>query len=40
VLTWGVVAASILIGVGLMASPVVLLTIKDKPYFRQDDRPR
>lgn len=40
VLTWGVVVASILVGVGLMATPVVLLNIKDKPYFRQDDRPR
>ena len=28
VLTWGVVAASILVGVGLMATPVVLLNIK------------
>lgn len=27
---------AILIGAGLMATPVVLLNIKDRPYFRQD----
>lgn len=40
VLSWGVVAASILVGAGLMATPVVLPILKDKPCFRQDDRPR
>lgn len=30
------IAAAFLIGAGLMASPVLLLLLKDKPYFRQD----
>jgi len=34
--SWGGVALSAAIGVGLMAWPVVLLLIKDRPYFRQD----
>ena len=32
----GALVGSLLIGAALMASPVVLLLIKDKPYFRQD----
>ena len=32
----GALIGSLLIGAALMASPVVLLLIKDKPYFRQD----
>jgi hypothetical protein len=31
-----VLAGSLVLGAALMASPVVLLLIKDKPYFRQD----
>lgn len=31
----GGVALSILLGASMMAAPVVLLLIKDKPYFRQ-----
>jgi hypothetical protein len=30
------VIGSIVLGAVLMASPVVLLLIKDRPYFRQD----
>ena len=30
------VVGSLLIGAGLMATPVLLLKIKDRPYFRQD----
>lgn len=36
VLDAGALIGSALVGAGLMASPVVLLKIKDKPYFRQD----
>jgi hypothetical protein len=32
----GTVIGSLLIGAGLMASPVVLLKLRDMPYFRQD----
>lgn len=34
--SWGGVALSAAIGAGLMAWPVVLLLVKDRPYFRQD----
>ncbi|WP_431267227.1 HXXEE domain-containing protein [Dankookia sp. P2] len=33
---WAGAMLSALIGVGLMAWPVVLLVVKDRPYFRQD----
>jgi hypothetical protein len=29
-------AGSLVLGAALMATPVVLLLIKDKPYFRQN----
>lgn len=32
----GVMVGSILIGAALMAMPIVLLKIRDRPYFRQD----
>lgn len=32
----GGVIVSILIGAALMAMPIILLNIRDKPYFRQD----
>ncbi len=32
----GATIGSILIGAALMATPIVLLKIKDRPYFRQD----
>jgi hypothetical protein len=32
----GDIATAFLIGAGLMASPVLLLVLKNKPYFRQD----
>jgi hypothetical protein len=32
----GALAVALLIGAALMASPVVMLKIKDRPYFRQD----
>lgn len=32
---WTVIA-SLLVGAGLMAMPIVLLNIKSRPYFRQD----
>jgi hypothetical protein len=35
-LSVAVLAGSLALGAALMASPVVLLLIKDKPYFRQD----
>lgn len=35
-LGWSAALGSLLIGALLMASPVVLLKIKSKPYFRQD----
>jgi Protein of unknown function with HXXEE motif len=35
-LTAGALIGSLVLGALLMASPVVLLLIKDKPYFRQD----
>ncbi len=34
-LSTGAIAGSFLIGAALMASPIVLLRIKHKPYFRQ-----
>jgi hypothetical protein len=34
--TTGTVLTSLVIGAVLMASPIVLLKIKDRPYFRQD----
>ncbi|TCH96620.1 HXXEE domain-containing protein [Roseococcus sp. SYP-B2431] len=33
---WGALALSVAIGAGLMAWPVALLMVKDRPYFRQD----
>jgi hypothetical protein len=36
VLNASTLICSILIGAALMASPIVFLTIKSKPYFRQD----
>jgi hypothetical protein len=33
---WGGIALSVAIGAGLMAWPVLLLKLKDRPYFRQD----
>jgi hypothetical protein len=35
-LSAGTLIASLVLGALLMASPVVLLLIKDRPYFRQD----
>jgi Protein of unknown function with HXXEE motif len=35
-LTAGSLIGSLVLGALLMASPIVLLLIKDKPYFRQD----
>jgi hypothetical protein len=35
-LSAGALIASLVLGALLMASPVVLLLIKDQPYFRQD----
>ena len=35
-LSAGALIASLVLGALLMASPVVLLLIKDRPYFRQD----
>jgi hypothetical protein len=34
-LTSGVLVGSLIIGAVLMACPVVLLKVKDQPYFRQ-----
>lgn len=34
----GTVLLSLMIGAALMATPIVLLKIKDRPYFRQDRR--
>ncbi len=36
VVGWGGFFCSLLIGAALMATPIVLLRIKDRPYFRQD----
>jgi hypothetical protein len=35
-LSAGAAIGSLVLGALLMASPVVLLLIKDRPYFRQD----
>lgn len=35
-LGWGGILLSAVIGAALMACPVVLLVIRDRPYFRQD----
>ncbi len=35
VLTAGRLAGSLLLGAALMATPVILLRIKGRPYFRQ-----
>ena len=35
VLTAGRMAGSLLLGAALMATPIVLLKLKDRPYFRQ-----
>ncbi len=35
VLTAGRIAFSLLLGAALMATPIVLLKLKDRPYFRQ-----
>ena len=35
VLTGGRIAFSLLLGAALMATPIVLLKLKDRPYFRQ-----
>lgn len=33
---WGGIGLSVVIGAGLMAWPVLLLKLKDRPYFRQE----
>lgn len=35
VLTSGRIAGSLLLGAALMATPIILLKLKDRPYFRQ-----